>query len=145
MKNDEQHADLHPGNILVRDGGIQQEKGDNRGSSPSSSPPSSPPPPTLFSRVSAALGLPPPPPHLVLLDVGMAADFLTVSRDTVYRLFQSGQLPGRKVGRKWVTTKAAVIRWLEHSSAHDSLARAVDRGDREALTNAIKDGKVRIK
>ena len=78
MKNDEQHADLHPGNILVRDGGIQQEKGDNRGSSPSSSPPSSPPPPTLFSRVSAALGLPPPPdlPTLIahyLEDFGPAA------------------------------------------------------------------------
>ena len=35
-----------------------------------------------------------------ILDVGMAAAFLTVSRDTVYHLFQSGQLPGRKVGRK---------------------------------------------
>ena len=80
-----------------------------------------------------------------ILDVGMAAAFLTVSRDTVYRLFQSGQLPGRKVGRKWVTTKAAVIRWLEHSSTHDALARAVESGDREALHKAIKDGKVRVK
>jgi excisionase family DNA binding protein len=80
-----------------------------------------------------------------ILDVGTAAAFLTVSRDTVYHLFQTGQLPGRKVGRKWVTTKAAVIRWLEHSSAHDSLARAVQRGDRDALTKAIKDGKVRVK
>ena len=58
-----------------------------------------------------------------ILDVGLTAAFLTVSRDTVYELFQSGQLPGRKVGHKWVTTKAAVIRWLEHSSANDSLAR----------------------
>jgi len=80
-----------------------------------------------------------------ILDVAMAAAFLTVSRDTVYRLFQSGQLPGRKVGRKWVTTKAAVIRWLELSSTHDTLARAVENGDREALTKAINEGKVRIK
>ena len=99
MKNDEQHADLHPGNILVRDGGIQQEKGDNRGSSPSSSPPSSPPPPTLFSRVSAALGLPPPPPHLVLLDVGMAAELAPRDQRSLLRFFKAlASRDGRGVG-----------------------------------------------
>jgi len=45
-----------------------------------------------------------------ILDVGMAARFLTVSTDTVYSLFQKGELPGRKVGRKWITTKVAVVR-----------------------------------
>jgi hypothetical protein len=67
------------------------------------------------------------------------------SRDTVYHLFQSSQLPGRKVGRKWVTTKSAVIRWLEDSSANDSLTRAVERGDRDALAKAIGSGKARFK
>ena len=75
-----------------------------------------------------------------ILDVGLAAAFLTVSRDTVYHLFQSGQLPGRKVGRKWVTTKSAVIRWLEDSSANDSLTRAVERGDRDALASISTEG-----
>lgn len=80
-----------------------------------------------------------------ILDVPTAAAFLTVSRDTVYHLFQSGQLPGRKVGRKWVTTKAAVVRWIEHSSANDSLARALEHGDRRALANAINSGKARVR
>jgi excisionase family DNA binding protein len=80
-----------------------------------------------------------------ILDVPTAAEFLTVSQDTVYHLFQSGQLPGRKVGRKWVTTKAAVVRWIEHSSTNDSLARAVERGDRHALINAINNGKARVR
>ena len=80
-----------------------------------------------------------------ILDVGTAAAFLTVSRDTVYQLFQSGQLPGRKVGRKWVTTKAAVIRWIEHSSGDDSLARALERGDRHALVKAMNNGKARVR
>lgn len=80
-----------------------------------------------------------------ILDVRTAAAFLTVSRDTVYHLFQSGQLPGRKVGRKWVTTKAAVVRWIEHSSTNDSLARAVERGDHHALITAIKSGKARVR
>ena len=35
-----------------------------------------------------------------VLDVKMAAKHLTVSADTVYDLFKSGELPGRKVGRK---------------------------------------------
>lgn len=80
-----------------------------------------------------------------ILDVRTAAAFLTVSRDTIYHLFQSGQLPGRKVGRKWVTTKAAVLRWIEHSSTNDSLARALERGDRHALANAINNGKARVR
>jgi len=52
----------------------------------------------------------------------------------VYSLFQSGDLPGRKVGRKWVTTKAAVLRWIENSAADDAVVRAVKRGDRDDLS-----------
>ncbi len=63
--------------------------------------------------------------------------------DTVYDLFAKGELPGRKVGRKWITTKAAVLRWIENTSGDDSLARAVERGDMGALTRAMNKGKVR--
>ena len=38
-----------------------------------------------------------------ILDVHKAAGLLTVSIDTVYDLFKSGELPARKVGRKWIT------------------------------------------
>jgi excisionase family DNA binding protein len=48
-----------------------------------------------------------------VLDVRMAAELLTVSPDTVYDLFKRGELPGRKVGRKWLTTRNAVLRWIE--------------------------------
>jgi excisionase family DNA binding protein len=43
-----------------------------------------------------------------VLDVKMAAELLTVSADTVYDLFKSGELPGRKVGRKWLSATCAV-------------------------------------
>jgi excisionase family DNA binding protein len=56
-----------------------------------------------------------------VLDVRMTAALLTVSMDTVYDLFASGELPGRKVGRKWITTKTAVLRWIEGSSADEML------------------------
>jgi excisionase family DNA binding protein len=80
-----------------------------------------------------------------VLDVRGAAALLTVSPDTVYELFQKGELPGRKVGRKWITTKTAVLRWIENTSTDDALARAVERGDRDALTKALSKGKVRVR
>jgi excisionase family DNA binding protein len=80
-----------------------------------------------------------------ILDVRRAAALLTVSATTVYHLFATGQLPGRKVGRKWITTKAAVLRWIEASATNDTLGRAIEGGDAEALKKAINSGKVRVK
>ena len=45
-----------------------------------------------------------------VLDVHLTAQLLTVSADTVYDLRQRGDLPGRKVGRKWLTTKTAALK-----------------------------------
>lgn len=74
-----------------------------------------------------------------------AAALLTVSPDTIYDLFAKGELPGRKVGRKWITTKAAVLRWIENTSGDDTLARAIERGGTAALTRAMNKGKVRVR
>ena len=79
-----------------------------------------------------------------VLDVEMTAQFLTVSSDTVYDLFKSGELPGRKVGRKWITTRSTVLRWLESSSEEHSLARAIGRGDQRALKTALNAGKAQV-
>jgi excisionase family DNA binding protein len=73
-----------------------------------------------------------------VLDVHSTAALLTVSADTVYDLFAKGELPGRKVGRKWITTKSAVMRWIEASGANDSLGRSIEGGDLAALTKAMK-------
>jgi len=51
-----------------------------------------------------------------VLDVHLTAQLLTVSADTVYDLLQRGDLPGRKVGWKWLTTTTAVLQWLEQSA-----------------------------
>lgn len=86
-----------------------------------------------------------------VLDVPLTAQFLTVSADTVYDLFQRGDLPGRKVGRKWLTTKTAVLKWLEQSAAprataaqDAALARAIAHGDTAALVEAVQAGKARL-
>jgi excisionase family DNA binding protein len=80
-----------------------------------------------------------------VLNVVMAAQLLTVSTDTVYDLLKRGELPGRKVGRKWLTTRNAVLRWIESSSEHDRLARAIEGGDKTALTKALNSGKARVR
>jgi excisionase family DNA binding protein len=82
-----------------------------------------------------------------VLDVHGTAALLTVSADTVYDLFAKGELPGRKVGRKWLTTRAAVMRWIEASATNDTLGRNLEAGDLspEALAKAINSGRARVK
>jgi excisionase family DNA binding protein len=87
----------------------------------------------------------PPPSTEAKFCVTKVPISLTVSPDTVYDLFKRGELPGRKVGRKWLTTRNAVLRWIESSSENNILARAIERGDRHVITTALKSGKVQIK
>jgi excisionase family DNA binding protein len=42
-----------------------------------------------------------------------AADLLIVSARVIYRLIESGELAGRKVGNKYRTTEAACIAYLK--------------------------------
>ena len=85
-----------------------------------------------------------------VLDVHLTAQLLTVSADTVYDLLQRGDLPGRTVGRKWLTTKTAVLQWLEQSATprptaaqETALARAIAHGDTAALVEAVHTGQAR--
>jgi excisionase family DNA binding protein len=80
-----------------------------------------------------------------VLNVHGAAALLMVSVDTVYDLFGRGELPGRKVGRKWITTRSAVLRWIENTSTDDALVRALERGDGDALAKAMNNGKVKLR
>jgi len=80
-----------------------------------------------------------------ILDAHLTAELLTVSLDTVYDLLKKGELPGRKVGRKWLSTRSAVLRWIESTSEEDTLARAIANGDREPLLAALKAGTVQVK
>lgn len=90
-----------------------------------------------------------------ILDVHGIAALLTVSTDTVYELLASGQLPGRKVERKWLTTRNAVMRWVEQSVVAETESRAtgagdkaalrpIEQGDRAALAKALQSGAVRV-
>jgi excisionase family DNA binding protein len=80
-----------------------------------------------------------------VLDLQGAARMLGISTRAVYALFKKGELPGRKVARRWLTTRDSVLRWLKGSSEEDALIRAMANGDKQALTAALKSGKVQVK
>jgi hypothetical protein len=63
----------------------------------------------------------------------------------VYAFFKKGELPGRKVARRWLTTRDMVLGWLKGPSEQDTLARALTNGDTQALTAALKSGKMQVK
>jgi excisionase family DNA binding protein len=80
-----------------------------------------------------------------VLDVQGAARMLGVSTHAVYALFKKGELPGRKVARRWLTTRDSVLRWLKGSSEEDALARAIANGDKQAITAALTSGTMQVK
>jgi hypothetical protein len=38
-----------------------------------------------------------------------------------------------------------VLRWIESSSENNTLAKAIERGDRHVITTTLKSGKAQIK
>ena len=63
------------------------------------------------------------------LDVGKVAKRLMVSTATVYDLFTTGDLPGRKVGKKWMTTEKLLTIWFENSLTHSITPRRYVKND----------------
>jgi excisionase family DNA binding protein len=43
--------------------------------------------------------------------------YLKVSKSTLYKLAQEGQVPGQKVGRHWRFHKATIDKWLAERPA----------------------------
>jgi hypothetical protein len=80
-----------------------------------------------------------------VLDVQATARMLGISTHAVYALFKKGELPGRKVARRWLTTRDMVLGWLKGASEQDTLARALTNGDKQAITAALESGNVQIK
>jgi len=47
-----------------------------------------------------------------VMNIDDLAKYLKLPKPTVYRLAQSGELPGRKAGRQWRFHKDAIDKWL---------------------------------
>lgn len=67
----------------------------------------------------------------VLLTFQEAAELLRVSRATMYRLLDSGQLVGHKVGRGWRFYKADVHRFVVSQPTEPAVSRIHDDTERD--------------
>lgn len=47
------------------------------------------------------------------------AEYLQVSKSSLYKLVQSGRVPGQKVGKHWRFHKESVDEWLKRSNRQD--------------------------
>ena len=52
------------------------------------------------------------PAIVEVLNVGQVADLLGVGRNSVYDAANRGQIPHRRVGRRLIFSRAAVMEWL---------------------------------
>lgn len=76
-----------------------------------------------------------------LLTTRQVQEYLNVDRITVYRMVESGQIPGMKVGGQWRFSQSAIDEWLHSRSgkAQSSLAAApAPLEPSEALTLASR-------
>ncbi len=49
-----------------------------------------------------------------LLTIDEVADYMQVSRFTVYRLAKDRAIPATKIGRQWRFQKEEIDRWVKH-------------------------------
>ena len=51
-------------------------------------------------------------PSDAVLSIDELADYLKLSKSTLYHLARRGDVPGQKIGRHWRFHKAAIDKWL---------------------------------
>ena len=52
-----------------------------------------------------------------VLTIDQLADYLQITKSTLYKLSQEGRIPAQKVGRHWRYRKDAIDRWLEQAGS----------------------------
>ena len=54
-------------------------------------------------------------PQTDVLTIEELADYLKISKSTLYKLVREGKIPSQKVGRHWRFRKTAIDNWLEEN------------------------------
>lgn len=63
-----------------------------------------------------------------IMSIEQLADYLKVSRSTLYKLAQDGRLPGQKVGKRWRFLRPAIDGWLsQQPEGRDGKIRPGDK------------------
>ena len=66
-----------------------------------------------------------------VMDIRAAAQYLGVSRDTLYKYVWDDRIPAFKLGNRWRFKKTVLDRWMETQSTHNE-QRVMRRGREEA-------------
>jgi len=61
-----------------------------------------------------------------VMSIGELAEYLKISRSTLYKQLQEGRLPGQKIGKRWRFHRAAIDRWLQSQPDHVSDSRTAE-------------------
>ena len=73
-----------------------------------------------------------------LMTVQEVADYLRVTKKTIYRLLRRGKITATKVGKQWRFDKAAIDEWLQQGSA-PATANILVIDDEEAIRLLFKE------
>jgi excisionase family DNA binding protein len=64
-----------------------------------------------MARTPRAPGRVAPPPEV--MTISDLAEYIQVSKSSLYKLVQNGKVPGQKVGKHWRFSRSASDRWLQ--------------------------------
>lgn len=53
--------------------------------------------------------------NLRVLSVTQAVERTGISRDSIYRLLESGELPGNRIGNRWRVSEAGLAAWINRT------------------------------
>jgi excisionase family DNA binding protein len=63
----------------------------------------------------------PDPVEKPVLTLAEVADYLGIGRSTVYEAAKTGQIPVRRINRRWLVPTEALRNWLAETAATGSL------------------------
>lgn len=67
-----------------------------------------------MARTPRAPGRAAPPPEV--MTISDLAEYLQVSKSSLYKLVQGGKVPGHKVGKHWRFSRMVIDRWIQGES-----------------------------
>ena len=72
-----------------------------------------------------------------ILNLNETADYLRVSKQTVYNMIKDGRIKAYKVGREWKILRSDIVAYLESVSSNRILAMATKNVDTDKKENDI--------
>jgi excisionase family DNA binding protein len=66
-----------------------------------------------------------------VLTIDDLAEYLQISKSTLYKLAQESKIPGQKVGRHWRFRKETIDRWLDRDEVESAVGTGGKRKKRK--------------